>query len=263
MDGFEIATTGALPEQHEDQMQLGFRMIQTAYNAKVQNLEQELRALRINVDDQRNQASALQKKNSSLEVELVEGHQRANQLAEENKELFRTMQQLRKQVQKLEGLKRRVLESMNSIQYTEEHYEESPAYMRDDYARGAMPITAAAASREPNGSSAVSQGARPSPPNTWSTPMGDGAQDEASGARFAGQSPDGQGQVAEGRQFFKQARSNLSYEAFNDLLSNIKRMNNQQQTLEETEEQARRIFGPELQHLYKDFVQLLNRQASI
>ena len=53
------------------------------------------------------------------EVELVEGHQKAQQLAEENKELFKTVQQLRRQLQRLEGLKKRVLESISDEQSVE------------------------------------------------------------------------------------------------------------------------------------------------
>mmetsp|Transcript_117474 Transcript_117474/g.374360 ORF Transcript_117474/g.374360 Transcript_117474/m.374360 type:complete len:287 (+) Transcript_117474:1718-2578(+) len=71
----------------------------------------------------------------------------------------------------------------------------------------------------------------------------------------------GTGGTIDGKQFFRQARSQLSYEAFNDFLSNIKKLNNQQQTREETLDEARRIFGPEGQHLYKEFELLLNRHA--
>merc|ERR1719420_2325468 len=67
--------------------------------------------------------------------------------------------------------------------------------------------------------------------------------------------------MIDGKQFFRVARSQLSYEAFNEFLSNIKRLNNQQQTREETLEEARRIFGPGLAHLYNDFEQLLNRHT--
>merc|ERR1719161_1768980 len=55
--------------------------------------------------------------------------------------------------------------------------------------------------------------------------------------------------MVDGKQFFRNARSQLSYEAFNEFLANIKRLNNQQQTREETLEVARGIFGPQLAHL--------------
>merc|ERR1719201_1000466 len=81
-----------LPEQHEDQLALGFRIIQNSFKNKVNTLEQELKGLRLANEEQKNQSSALQRKNSALEVELVESHQRAQQLAEENKELVESHQ---------------------------------------------------------------------------------------------------------------------------------------------------------------------------
>merc|ERR1712151_1304196 len=65
----------------------------------------------------------------------------------------------------------------------------------------------------------------------------------------------------DGKAFFRRARNSLSYEAFNEFLANIKLLNNQQQTREETLEKAQRIFGPESYHLYHEFEQLLNRSA--
>jgi len=67
--------------------------------------------------------------------------------------------------------------------------------------------------------------------------------------------------VIDGKQFFRQARSRLSYEAFNLFLASIKRLNNQQQTREDTLAEAKNIFGTELQDLYKDFELLLNRHG--
>ncbi|CAJ1362417.1 unnamed protein product [Effrenium voratum] len=242
----------SLPEQHEDQLALGFRMIQNAYNSKVQTLEQELRGLRLSYEEQKNQASSLQRKNSALEVELVEGHQKAQQLSEENKELFKTVQQLRRQLQRLEGLKKRVLESISDEQSLEGSTEDSKLYMRDDYLAGALPMTVA--SMQGDG---FPQHRPVAPPTTtpesfrpaWDAPPL--PQEPTTGAA-----------PIDGKQFFRQARNSLSYEAFNEFLANIKRLNNQQQSRETTLEEAKRIFGPELQHLYQDFELLLNRHGA-
>merc|ERR1719482_2069504 len=75
-----------LPEQHEEQLQLGFRIIQNAFKNKVHAMEQELRAMRHSNEEKTQNITGLQKKNSALEVELIEAHQRAQQLAEENKD---------------------------------------------------------------------------------------------------------------------------------------------------------------------------------
>merc|ERR1719235_1405759 len=95
---------------------------------------------------------------------------------------------------------------------------------------------------------------------TFGAPLGTGGPGggplAGGGAQASPSSP-----VIDGKQFFRQARSKLSYEAFNLFLASIKRLNNQQQSREETLEEARRIFGPEHQDLYRDFESLLNRHG--
>jgi len=73
-------------------------------------------------------------------------------------------------------------------------------------------------------------------------------------------SPAGAGGV-DGKQFFRQARSRLSYEAFNAFLANIKKLNSHQQSRDETLEEARKLFGTEHADLYHDFQALLNRHS--
>merc|ERR1712003_248554 len=77
--------------------------------------------------------------------------------------------------------------------------------------------------------------------------LGVGLGGPPAGAGVGGTSP-----VIDGKQFFRAARSRLSYEAFNLFLASIKRLNSQAQTREETLDEARRIFGTEQQDLYKD-----------
>merc|ERR1719487_2103510 len=86
-----------------------------------------------------------------------------------------------------------------------------------------------------------------------------GMESSSSGAARAGAptSPT----AIDGKQFFRQARSRLSYEAFNAFLANIKRLNNHQQSREETLEEARRLFGTEHADLFAGFQTLLNRHG--
>merc|ERR1719343_1379275 len=88
-------------------------MIKTAFATRVQNLDHELRGLRMNCDEQKGQAATLQRKNSALEAELVESQQKAQGLTEENRELFKNVQTLRKQLMKLEGIKKKVCDVMS------------------------------------------------------------------------------------------------------------------------------------------------------
>merc|ERR1719408_1243461 len=103
-----------LPEQDEEKLQLGFRIIQNAFKGKVGALENEIRALKHANEEKQTQLNQLQKKNSALEVEIIETHQRAQQLSEENKTLLSTVRQLRKQIEKLDRLKKTFMETMEN-----------------------------------------------------------------------------------------------------------------------------------------------------
>ncbi|CAM8952034.1 unnamed protein product [Rhodiola kirilowii] len=63
----------------------------------------------------------------------------------------------------------------------------------------------------------------------------------------------------DGKEFFRQARSRLTYEQFSAFLANIKELNAQKQSREETLKKAEEIFGVENKDLYLSFQGLLNR----
>ncbi|CAL1391256.1 unnamed protein product [Linum trigynum] len=66
----------------------------------------------------------------------------------------------------------------------------------------------------------------------------------------------------DGKEFFRQARSRLSYEQFSAFLANIKELNAQKQTREETLRKAEEIFGTENKDLFLSFQGLLNRSSA-
>ncbi|EYU27550.1 hypothetical protein ABFS82_13G147900 [Erythranthe guttata] len=63
----------------------------------------------------------------------------------------------------------------------------------------------------------------------------------------------------DGKEFFRQARSRLSLEQFTAFLTNIKELNAQRQSREETLRKAEDIFGTDNKDLYISFQGLLNR----
>ncbi|PIA30264.1 hypothetical protein AQUCO_05700158v1 [Aquilegia coerulea] len=65
----------------------------------------------------------------------------------------------------------------------------------------------------------------------------------------------------DGKEFFRQARSRLSYEQFSAFLADIKEFNAQKQSREETLRKAEEIFGTENRDLYLSFQGLLNRNS--
>ncbi|XP_011097635.1 uncharacterized protein At4g15545 [Sesamum indicum] len=64
---------------------------------------------------------------------------------------------------------------------------------------------------------------------------------------------------SDGKEFFRQARSRLSLEQFSAFLANIKELNAQRQSREETLRRAEEIFGVDNKDLYISFQGLLNR----
>lgn len=267
-------------------MSLGMRIISTAFQNKVKALEQEIKGIKLTCEEQRSNLATLERKNSGFQVELVECHQQSQQLTEENKELFKTVGSLRKQITRLENLKQEVLKSIQDDQLKAAELGDTKVLMSDEYLRGSTPLTAADMGYGapcpppppppqpiPQAQSArLPERLRPAspvgamashPPTTYREtqlpyePIA--SQPVYAPSPMAG-GPSGS-PVVDGKQFFRQARSRLSYEAFNLFLASIKRLNNQQQTREETLEEARRIFGPELLDLYKDFEALLNRHG--
>ncbi|EPS74209.1 hypothetical protein M569_00550, partial [Genlisea aurea] len=63
----------------------------------------------------------------------------------------------------------------------------------------------------------------------------------------------------DGKEFFRQARNRLSLEQFSAFLSNVKELNAQKQSREETLRKAEEIFGTENKDLFLSFQGLLNR----
>ncbi|XP_061374519.1 uncharacterized protein At4g15545 isoform X2 [Gastrolobium bilobum] len=86
-------------------------------------------------------------------------------------------------------------------------------------------------------------------------------QSSAANSPPRGQSLPGRTPKIDGKEFFRQARSRLSYEQFSAFLANIKELNAQKQTREETLRKADEIFGSDNKDLYLSFQGLLNRNV--
>ncbi|KAL1543170.1 hypothetical protein AAHA92_20179 [Salvia divinorum] len=65
----------------------------------------------------------------------------------------------------------------------------------------------------------------------------------------------------DGKEFFRQVRSRLSYEQFSAFLANVKELNSHKQTKEETLGKADEIFGPDNKDLYAIFEGLITRNV--
>jgi hypothetical protein len=271
----------------EEQMHLGIKIIQSAFVNKMHSLEQEIRKLTQTQDEQRVNVASLQKKNSGLEAELFEIHQRSKKLSEEKQELDKTVHSLKKQIDRIEKLRTAVLSSIKDDEMKEAELGDSRALMSDEFLRGATPLTAESlgyggAYPAATGSAVSRMSAfPPQQPGTqssqvppYSTQQGPPQQQapyfaepmHANASLDMSQAPVSTGATSpspiDGKQFFRQARARLSDEAFNIFLTSIKRLNNQQQSREDTLADARKIFGPDFADLYQDFETLLNRHGA-
>ncbi|XP_010548899.1 PREDICTED: uncharacterized protein At4g15545 [Tarenaya hassleriana] len=65
----------------------------------------------------------------------------------------------------------------------------------------------------------------------------------------------------DGKEFFRQVRSRLTYEQFGAFLANVKELNAHKQTRQETLAKAEEIFGPENKDLYLVFEGLITRNV--
>ncbi|CAN6323108.1 unnamed protein product [Urochloa humidicola] len=84
-------------------------------------------------------------------------------------------------------------------------------------------------------------------------------QSSAANSPPRGRSNPGRTPRIDGKEFFRQARSRLSYEQFGAFLANIKELNAHKQSREETLKKAEEIFGSDNKDLYLSFQGLLNR----
>ncbi|EPR57377.1 hypothetical protein TGPRC2_265420 [Toxoplasma gondii TgCatPRC2] len=239
-----------LPSDAEEQLALGFRIVSNAYKTRVHTQEAEIRSLKAQVAEKNEQYGALQKKHSSLEVQLIESTQRGNQLAEENRQLVATIKKLHRDILRLESLKKAVL---NSIQEDHSDAEESSHkyYAPEDMLQTAAPRTMSEINGvEDMGTAFLSKLSSAEGPFLT-------APSSSTGAVLTPNT--GDSKPVDGKVFFRNARSRMSYENFNLFLANIKKLNSHQQDREETLRNAQRLFGEANRDLFEEFKVMINR----
>ncbi|XP_020269767.1 uncharacterized protein At4g15545-like [Asparagus officinalis] len=87
-------------------------------------------------------------------------------------------------------------------------------------------------------------------------------QSSTSSSPPTGLSLSGRAPRIDGKEFFRQVRTRLSYEQFGAFLANIKELNAHRQSREETLEKAEKILGADNNDLYISFQRLLNRNLT-
>ena len=272
------------------QLAFGLRTIQQAYEEKARLLDHELQQLRSHTKQQAAQMSALERRVAELEQQVRESDERARQLADEKALVQQELKTTQRDLSKLDSFKRSILQSI--------HDDELPGSGAGvgggfgpgggppvpliggaaDYTPAALPPTpyvpsspAPALGGHPLGVGASAGGAGGSfapPTASASRGYGAGVASPAPPPTGGAASPGGGGgvdatpaAVVDGKDFFRQARLRLTYEQFNQFLSNIKRLNDHAQTRDETLARAQEIFGAENGDLFASFKTLLSKHG--
>ncbi|VWU50798.1 conserved protein, unknown function [Hepatocystis sp. ex Piliocolobus tephrosceles] len=249
-----MSNTGAtdlnwLPSDADEQLALGFKIITNAYKTRVTSQEAEIRSLKAQLGEKIEQLSSIQKKYSNLEVQLIEATQRGNQLSDENKQLISTIKKLNRDIDRLENLKKAVL---NSIQEEHDIDDTHKYYSADDMLQTTAPRTML----EINGNDDSCQTLLNKLVNSDTTSIinGNFNAPHTENASISEKNNDG-------RTFFRNARTRLTYEQFNLFLNNIKKLNNNQQNRDETLKKAQAIFGDSNVDLYEEFKVLISKHS--
>lgn len=288
-----------LPQEPDAAIRLGLRIIEQAYDDKSRALDQELQQLRTYSKQQQSQVAALERRVAELEQHVRDGDERARQLADEKAQLAHDLKTTQRDLSKLDSFKRSILQSINDDDTVAAGGVGAPGgrSVGAEYhliTPGAPPMAAPSAmGRDPGLTAPLSSmhalpPASPAAPPCGTHPFGGGISGGSAttagaalggagvlgaGAAVAG-SPAGRAMASpapqegagvaanlDGKDFFRQARLRLTYEQFNQFLTNIKRLNDHAQSREETLQKAQQIFGADNGDLFVSFKALLTKHG--
>jgi hypothetical protein len=269
-----------LPRDPDEQLRLGLRIVESAYDERSRHLDHELQQLRAYSKQQASQVSTLERRVAELEQQVRDGDERARQLSDEKSLVSQELKDTQRDLSKLDAFKRSIMQSIQQ--------EDQPIVGGGGGGGGGggFPGFTAAAAATP--SAAISAASLPSyctetasmptaassyPASPAAHAFGSAAMSSAlgSGARVTSPAPmsrsPGGGEapnpaaVMDGKDFFRNARLRLTYDQFNQFLSNIKRLNDHAQTRDETLARAQEIFGAENDDLFVSFNALLSKHG--
>ena len=284
-----------LPREADEQLRMGLRIVEQAYDEKTRALDHELQQLRAYSKQQQSNVAALERRVAELEQQVRDGDERTRQLSDEKAQLSQDLKATQRDLSKLDAFKRSILQSINDEDIPSSRpplgtysgvaelpsssltsapplasYPASPApaSLLGGGAALTNPLGGMSGTAAPSGSaggsylsgsspSAAASAAIPSAAASATTP---GAAGGATTAGAAAETPN-VAAVMDGKDFFRQARLRLTYEQFNQFLTNIKRLNDHAQTRDETLAKAQEIFGADNSDLFDSFKSLLSKHG--
>eukprot|EP01086_Lenisia_limosa_P015785 TRINITY_DN5273_c0_g1_i1.p1 TRINITY_DN5273_c0_g1~~TRINITY_DN5273_c0_g1_i1.p1 ORF type:complete len:273 (+),score=67.35 TRINITY_DN5273_c0_g1_i1:92-910(+) len=270
MDDFAVG--GQPPEDADSQIEFAISQIRNAYRQKGQQYEGELAQLRLTIQDRDRKAAEYERTISRQEAELHAHQQRVHQLkeekaklVEENLKMSQQTNAVKRDLAKLQSFRKAVMASFSegNVQLESEEAGLAPSMTSQMFAKStySAPITQmspqpAAPTTSENESDHllaaidrslnrvnIASPAKPAPTQPETAPTAEAGTFQTT-------------------EFFKIARSRLTYAEFNEFLSAIRRLNSNLMTREETLSKASQIFGTSNKDLLVSFEQLINRHST-
>ncbi|KAG1678977.1 hypothetical protein FOA52_013040 [Chlamydomonas sp. UWO 241] len=269
-----------LPSDSSGQLEMASRIVNYAFGLKVAELEHAASELRESLISKNQVVKTLERKCSSLEVEVQDMQAKnhsamedSRRLSSEKSLLIDTVKKLNREIAKLAAFKTNLLQTLHDDDEPSTQLDRSMAAVDLSSDRLVNELLSSASKAHTTTSYGVRAPAS-------GPAFGTGATSRASGGFASGPSsppvsksvytatpaarPDspGSGAQIDGKQFFQVARSKLSYEQFSQFLHNIKELNAGRQNRDETLSRVRDIFGYQHHDLFAVFEQLLNKAAT-
>jgi hypothetical protein len=242
-----------IPDESEEKIQYGFRLILEAHRARSLTSDNEVRSLRQTIEELKAANAALNKKCSAAEREIMEQQHRNQLLTKDNENLSVTNRQLLQRVDKYKRLQQTFSEALENSGHEEDI---TPVALMSGEYRAPPPISIGN-----YGSSSTTSLPTPTalasvvPPMQMSPKTAAAERPASGGGKFDSAGKDG-------KQFFRVVRTRMAFESFNAFLGIIKKLNNHEFSRETAVEEARKIFGPDNQDLLSDFQALISRHIS-
>ncbi|TVU15742.1 hypothetical protein EJB05_39280 [Eragrostis curvula] len=223
-----------IPTDPYEQLDVARKITSMAISSRVSRLEAEVASLRRDLADRDRSEADLRARLAETEARLLAALDENGKLAKERDSLAATAKKLARNLAKLEAFKKQLMKSLSEDNLLQ------------------LPETGQDHDTEDNLIARV-------PP--WKDEVSSShTSSEASSRSTMTESTHGGGRPRiDGKEFFRQARTRLSYEQFGAFLANIKDFNAQKQSREDTLSKAEEIFGTEHKDLYISFQNMLNR----
>lgn len=249
-----------VPEESEEKIQYGFRIILDAYRGRASTSDNEIRSLRQTVEELKLAHSNMTKKLQAAEREIMDQQHRNQIITKDNENLTQANRVLSQRCEKYKRLQQTFSEALENSGHED---DSSTAFAPSSFAEYRAPSYPTSASLTNSGSGLLLSGGNSLSGTTTVLPAAAPPKEPSPvkpKTSTGGGAIDSNGK--DGKAFFRLVRTRLNYESFNVFLAAIKRLNQHEITREQATEDAKKIFGPENQDLLVDFQALITRHHS-